>query len=240
MKYKLKKILLTASRYLALVIAVIVFTFALSNFPAFVKIVGFWYHSHLGNSSAVAASDLKISSDGKDDGKLSKEGDGKILENHIIIPKISVDSPISWQINNNEEDIQAALENGVVNVAGSSLPDQRGNVFITGHSSNYVWAKGEYKTIFALLGTLKVGDLIYLRYRNIPYVYRTVSSETVRPNRTDVMQKGDKTLLTLMTCVPVGTSINRLVVKAELIGNRELPKISTQKNSQDFIPDNLK
>jgi sortase (surface protein transpeptidase) len=39
----------------------------------------------------------------------------------------------------------------------------------------------------------------------------------VKPNRVDLLQSSDHNMLTLMTCVPVGTAWNRLIIQAGLV-----------------------
>lgn len=142
-----------------------------------------------------------------------------VRENYIYIPKISVDAPISWNIPNNEKDVSHGLEKGAIHLKGTSFPGNIGNVFITAHSSNYIWAPGQYKTLFSLLDKLAVGDKIYLKYQSTIYLYRVYSIKIVNPNDLSVLNQSDKSILTLMTCTPVGTSLNRII----LFSNQILP-----------------
>jgi sortase (surface protein transpeptidase) len=84
-------------------------------------------------------------------------------DNSIYIPKIKTKAPVIWDVTGGSDvntDMLRALEQGVARYPQTALPDQVGNVFLTGHSSNYWWEKGNYKTIFALLDRLVVGDVI--------------------------------------------------------------------------------
>lgn len=135
------------------------------------------------------------------------------LENHLVIPKIAVDAPITWNVD--PENINQPLENGVAQYKGTALPGQNGNVFIFGHSSYYIWAPGNYKEVFALLGKLDVGDKIYIYYQGNKYSYRIISKIVVKPDNVEVLhQNSAEKTLSLMTCVPVGTNLERLIVNA--------------------------
>lgn len=149
-------------------------------------------------------------------------------DNRIIIPKIGKNVPIqevavqnlvseNWEAL--EQDIQKGLEGGVVHYPGTAQPGEDGNVFITGHSSYYLWSPGAYKDVFALLPNLEVGDKIILYYNQKQYDYIIQEKKTVAPTEVNVLQQGGKKQLTLMTCVPVGTNLNRLILVGEEVDN---------------------
>jgi len=139
----------------------------------------------------------------------------KIENNHLMIVKINVDAPIVWQVD--ENNILANLKNGVVHYKGTALPGQNGNIFITGHSSNYWWEKGNYNHVFALLPQMVVGDIIIINYNNTKYAYRVSNVFEVKPSQLSVLAPTPTPILTLMTCVPVGTTLRRLIVQADQI-----------------------
>ncbi len=101
--------------------------------------------------------------------------------------------------------------------AGSVNPGDVGNVVIFGHSSGQSWAPGNYKFVFTLLDKLKVGDVIYVDNLGTRYTYQVRSSQVVTPSDIGVLKSGSDHELTLITCTPVGTSTNRLVIHAEQI-----------------------
>jgi len=99
----------------------------------------------------------------------------------------------------------------------SHTPGNFGNFFLTGHSSYYAWDKGRFKDVFALLHEVKVGDLVEVYWEGKKYVYKIKAEEVVSPTAVEVLnQPKDKFLLTLMTCTPVGTNKNRLILTGEL------------------------
>lgn len=143
----------------------------------------------------------------------------------IIIPKLGLNVPIAippsdallredWQ--RLEEDIQRSLQDGVVHYPGTARPGQAGNFFITGHSSYFPWAPGKYKSVFARLPELTVGDEYWVFYGGEKFRYRIVGKREVRPTDVTVLdQPTGKRSATLMTCTPVGTTLRRLVLEAQ-------------------------
>lgn len=101
---------------------------------------------------------------------------------------------------------------------GTARPGEVGNAFIFGHSSNYPWVKSDYNDIFALLDNLELGDEIIIFYNQKKYVYKVVDHATVKPGDVQALESRDQTKkeLSLMTCWPVGTTLERLIVFAEL------------------------
>lgn len=149
------------------------------------------------------------------------------LENRIVIPKIGRNVPIAdiptdaienqdWQ--QLEKDIQNGLRDGVVHYPGTAEPGERGNFFVTGHSSYYLWDPGKYKDVFARLHDLEVGDEYTIFWNQNVYKYRIVERKVVPPSDTSVLdQPSNKQISTLMTCTPVGTAKDRLILVAEQI-----------------------
>lgn len=133
-------------------------------------------------------------------------------EARIVIPKIGVDAPISWNVT--DTDMKTKLLEGVAHSEGTALPGAIGNIFITGHSSYYSWVDSPYKDVFALLDKLDSGDKVYIKYSSDIFTYDVQSSKVVAPSDVSVMDQGNQKTLTLMTCVPIGTNLNRLVITA--------------------------
>ncbi len=144
---------------------------------------------------------------------------GSLGDNQLTIPKINVFAPVIWDSSFEEQIMLENLQKGVAHYGGTDLPNPlTGNVFITGHSSYYWWDSGQYKTVFALLDQLKSGDQVALTYQQQVYVYQVYESLVVKPSQVDVLDTTERPILSLMTCTPVGTSLNRLIVRANLVG----------------------
>ena len=136
-------------------------------------------------------------------------------DNTVFIPKIGVQAPIGWDTTSGQ--VADALEKNVVHLDGTSKPGGYGNIFITGHSSNYWWKEGDYNTVFALLPQLVEGDEIIVTYKGEFHHYKVTGSEEMKSSEVSKHLESDKEKLTIMTCTPVGTNLRRLLVYADPI-----------------------
>ena len=157
----------------------------------------------------------------------------------LIIPKINVNVPIVWDTKPDNASQMKAMEDGVAyfGIPGAnSKPGQVGNTVLSGHSSNDFIDGGSYKFVFALLDRLKDGDVFYIHYEGLRYTYTVTRTEVVKP--TDVgalVYETDKPIVTLITCTPLGTALNRLLITAEQVspdpsGASQAPSTSTGQN----------
>lgn len=139
----------------------------------------------------------------------------------LIIPKINVDVPVLYDTTPDYNSQMAAMQKGVAwfGIPGAnSRPGQVGNTVLSGHSSNDLLDQGDYKFIFARLDHLETGDAIFINYQGKRYTYTVTGKQVVKP--TDVsalVYPTSKPVLTLITCTPLGTSLNRLLVTAEQV-----------------------
>jgi len=167
-------------------------------------------------------------------------------ENRLIIPKLGLNVPLvtpsydallreDWaQV---EKDIQDALQMGVVHYPGTAKPGQTGNFFVTGHSSYYPWAPGKYKTVFARLQELEIGDEYWVYYGGDKFRYVIRSKKEVKPSDVTVLdQPLDRRISTLMTCVPVGTTLRRLIIVAEEVDPETGIPLGIGERPSDQIP----
>lgn len=140
----------------------------------------------------------------------------------ISIEKIAVHAPMVWSKNSKEADMLSDLENGVAHFSGAASPGQIGNAVISGHSSNYVWKVGKYNHIFKNLNDLKIGDVIVAKViqnngRVITYRYAVKDKFITGADDEEIFAKTENETLTLSTCWPLGTTLRRLIVKAEMM-----------------------
>lgn len=150
-------------------------------------------------------------------------------EDRIIIPKIGKNIPL---VNVEHHDADSSnewhkifmkeLENGIIKYPGSADPGQAGNSFIFGHSSNFPWAKWQYNDVFALLNELDEWDEIIVFFKQKKFVYVVKEKIIVKPGHVSSLA-GDENMkrMTLMTCWPLGTTLNRLLVVTELKSTTE-------------------
>ncbi|MDB5185831.1 MAG: hypothetical protein JWL85_354 [Candidatus Saccharibacteria bacterium] len=140
-------------------------------------------------------------------------------EAKIIIPKINVEIPVVYDEPSIEESaVQTALERGVLHYATTPNPGEIGNGVIFGHSSNNILNRGKYKFAFVLLKQLENGDTFIIQKDGKRFVYRIYEKRIVAPSEVGVLgHAGKQASMTLITCDPPGTTINRLVVIGEQI-----------------------
>lgn len=139
-------------------------------------------------------------------------------EASISIEKISLSLPVIINVNGyNEEDYYTALQKGVAHFKGTSLPGQPGNVFVFGHSSDWRWNQGEFKSAFKQLPELESGDLVIINYKDQNYKYQVFLKEIVAYDDLRWVAQTSEDYLTLMTCYPVGSSEKRIVIRAKAI-----------------------
>jgi LPXTG-site transpeptidase (sortase) family protein len=157
-----------------------------------------------------------------------------LSDNLLVIPKLNIHVPVIWNSSGDEAIMLENLSKGVAHYGFTSLPnEQNGNVFITGHSSYYWWDKGKYKTVFATISELVPGDQLFVQYQGKIFVYEMVNKVTVKPSDVSVTDPTDTPTLSLMTCVPVGTALNRLVVRSKLL---RVYSAEVQESSSPIVP----
>ncbi len=161
-------------------------------------------------------------------------------DNRIVIDKIEVNAPVVEIADTEDKSVLSAIEHGVGHYPGTAAPGKPGNVFLTAHSSYWWWAGGDYKFVFEHLEDLVIGDVITVYYGQKKYDYRVREMNVIKPKGPDVGQIFDQEpyyndpILTLMTCVPVGTSLNRLIVVAEQISPVAVPESKSTAESELF------
>lgn len=141
----------------------------------------------------------------------------------IVIEKIGVNAPIVADVPvSDEEAYNESLKSGIAHAAVSDYPSvEPGNVYLFAHSSLDFWKLGKFATVFNLLRKLEVGDLVHVFYEDEEYIYKVVNKEILSGwNTYPITRPVIEPTLTLQTCNPPGTTINRLVVTANLIEKR--------------------
>ena len=150
----------------------------------------------------------------------------------VIIPKLNVNAPIVFDVDPNNT--MSAMDNGVAHFrvpGASAFPGEIGNFVISGHSSGDIYETNPYRFIFSGLERLTDGDLIYINYEGTRYTYSVIKRQVVAPSNVAALDmQTDKPLITLITCTPLGTSKNRLLVTGEQIS----PSYEDADESEDY------
>ena len=136
----------------------------------------------------------------------------KITHYTLSIPKLKIEKAV---VHIGGEDLMDSL----IQYPGTALPGQYGNTVVFGHSVlPQFFNPKNYKTIFSTLPTLKKGEEILIDFDGILYRYEVVSLHEVLPENVSVLEQHyNAEYLTLITCVPPGTYLKRLVVNARLV-----------------------
>ncbi|MBI2268033.1 MAG: sortase [Candidatus Blackburnbacteria bacterium] len=111
------------------------------------------------------------------------------------------------------------LSKSLVHYKGTALPGKKGNAVVFGHSTlPQLFDSKNYLTIFSYLPSLAKGDKIFVNYDGIKYTYQVYEMFEVKPQNIEILEQTfDDAYLTLVTCVPPGTYLRRLVVKSRLV-----------------------
>lgn len=129
----------------------------------------------------------------------------------ISIPKVNIKNAVVSTVDTD-------LSSHLVNFPGTAIPSDKGNAVIFGHSTlPPLFDPNNYKTIFANVHTLVVGDTIHAKVGQLTYNYKIYNISIVEPTDTSYLnQQDDNHYLTIVTCTPPGTIWKRLIIKAKM------------------------
>lgn len=133
-------------------------------------------------------------------------------EYRLAIPSLDIKEAI---VKANTDDLTKSL----IQYQQTAFPGEAGAPVIFGHSTLPQFFNPEnYLTIFSTLPTIKIGADIFVDYAGVKYTYRVSNIYEVKPTEFWVLKQDyTKKIMKLITCVPPGTKLRRLVVEAELI-----------------------
>lgn len=138
----------------------------------------------------------------------------------IVIEKIKANARIIANVDPaNEREYIQALSQGVAEAKGSTPPGQNGNLYVFSHSTDAPWNIIRLNAIFYLLRELDKGDRIIIFYQGKRFDYIVFDKQVVPGNDiTFLLNRYDVPVLTLQTCDPPGTILNRMIIRAKLAG----------------------
>jgi sortase A len=118
----------------------------------------------------------------------------------LKFPSLKEELPI---IEGTDED---DLEKGVGHFKGSSFPNEKGQIVLSGHRD----------TVFRRLGELKLGDILTIATSNGKFSYIITNTQIVKASdRTIITLQKEEEILTLTTCYPfsfVGNAPDRYII----------------------------
>lgn len=109
-----------------------------------------------------------------------------------------------------------ALGSGIGRHVTTGYPNKEGgNMVLSGHR----WYPGDnpYSTIFADLNLLQTGDRVEVLYQGSRYRYEVTEQKIVAATDISILEPTEEPILTLYTCTPKYTSLERLVYRARLV-----------------------
>ncbi len=127
---------------------------------------------------------------------------GKEISGIIEIPKLGVMAAIL------EGTDDTALKYTVGHYPETAGPGEKGNYVLLGHR-NYVY--GHY---FRRINELNPGDEVIIKKDLETYTYLVTESFVVSPEEVWVLDTTEETMLTMITCTPMLTYTDRLIVRA--------------------------
>ena len=142
-------------------------------------------------------------------GKLVVTTDREAYENgnlRLVIP--SLDQDVLVQNNVDTESLRSGP--GLYEYSQLPAPDTHANVSIAGHRD----IEGAE---FYYIDRLTDGDLMYLVYQEKVYIYQYESTQIIQSDDWNPIACKDYPCLTLTSCDPIGTFINRIVVTGRLV-----------------------
>jgi len=136
----------------------------------------------------------------------------KITHYNLSIPKLKIENA-TVQIGG--EDLMKSL----IHYPGTALPGQYGNTVVFGHSVlPQFFNPKNYKSIFSTLPKLEENDEILVNFDGIQYRYVVRKLFETGPEDVAILeQRSNSQWLSLITCVPPGTYLRRLIVRAQLV-----------------------
>lgn len=137
----------------------------------------------------------------------------------LEVPSLGINVPIIFS--NDPKDFDRDLQVGVVHYPGTALPGQIGTTYISGHSSNFAWAKGSYNRVFSKLGNLADNTsfkitVVQENGKDARLHYVVIGRKEFQATDPEQFKNGGKSTVALSTCWPVGSTAKRLVVFGEL------------------------
>lgn len=135
----------------------------------------------------------------------------------LLIEKIGVDAPVENPQSRDVAVLDNALLKGVVHYPGSGSLENNTNLFLFGHSTNWLAVHNQAFKSLNRLGELQLGDKIKLFSEKKEYIYKIVNISLVDQNETLVKFEAGKRKLTISTCDTFGKRNARFVVTADFI-----------------------
>ncbi|MEK7151282.1 MAG: sortase [Patescibacteria group bacterium] len=131
-----------------------------------------------------------------------------VIQNRLIVKSAGVNMPIFLSTN------EKVLLKGGWMYSGNSTPDKGGNTVIFGHRWLY---KPPIQNTFYNLNKTKIGDKFSISWNGTTYNYQVSDIKIIEPTEISILNPTDSAQVTLITCTPLFSTKQRLVVIGKLI-----------------------
>lgn len=140
-----------------------------------------------------------------------KDGSTTVSTYAISIPKIDLEDAVVSTLDTD-------LTSHLVHFPGTAVPPSKGTAAVFGHSTlPQLFDRQNYKTIFAKIHDVTLGDTIIVTVKNTLYTYRVFDIQITDPEDSSYLtQSYDASYLYIITCTPPGTTWKRLIIKTRL------------------------
>jgi len=137
----------------------------------------------------------------------------------LEVPALNINVPIIFT--KDSKNFEKDLQLGVVHYPGTAIPGQIGTTYISGHSSNYAWARGNYNQVFSRLGDLPDNSsfkitVVQKNGKDARFHYVVTHRKEFSPTDQEQFRNAGESVVALSTCWPVGSTKSRLVVFGKL------------------------
>jgi LPXTG-site transpeptidase (sortase) family protein len=135
----------------------------------------------------------------------------------LSIPRLKIQVPLIWS--QDVASFENDLTHGVIHYPGTAMPGERGTIYVSGHSSDYIWKKDAYSQIFTQLNVLQAGDDVFVEVygldgKTYAFRYQVTGKHVYDPADQAQFAPSTSSQLNLSTCWPIGSTKSRLVVSA--------------------------
>ncbi len=131
-----------------------------------------------------------------------------IVKDHLVISSVNINMPVFLG------DTEKTLNKGGWLFPTTSRPEKGGNSVIFGH--RYMYRPPKSNT-FWNLDKVNIGDEMVLYWKGKEYKYKVFQKKIVEPKDLSVMKPSSGSILTVITCTPLFTTKQRLVIVGTLV-----------------------
>jgi len=139
-----------------------------------------------------------------------------VAEPELILPNELGTLPLIYGDSFSPSVIANQLKHGAVVLPLGYDFGEEGNVVVAAHSSGAI-SYGPYRFAFGQLAELTVGENFFVQANGQRYAYQVYDTEIVWPHEIDHLPRSGAATVTLVTCWPLWTDLQRLLVHAELV-----------------------